>query len=67
MQGRNRDSDIENRLPDTAGEGEGGMNGESCIEIQTLGFRGGSLPCVKQRADRKLYSAESSAWGSGTT
>ena len=26
FQGRNRDADIENRLVDTAAEGEGGMN-----------------------------------------
>ena len=40
LQGRNRDTDIENRLVDTAGEGEGGMNWESSIEIY-------ALPCVK--------------------
>ena len=70
MQGRNRDSEIENRIPGTAGEREGGTNGERSIEIHTLGFPGGSdtLPRVKQRADGTLlYSAKSSAWGSVTT
>ena len=32
---------------DTVGEGEGGMNGESSIDIYTL-------PCVKQMAGEKL-------------
>ena len=41
LQGRNRDSDIENRFMDTAGEGEGRMNWGSSTEIHT------SL-CVKQ-------------------
>ena len=54
MQGRNRDSDIENRLTDTAWEGEGGMNKESSIETYTS-------PCVKQIASGNLlYDAGSS-------
>ena len=36
MQGRNGDTDIENGLMDTAGEGEGGKNWESSIDIYTL-------------------------------
>ena len=36
-----------NRLVDTVGEGEGGMNSESSFEIYTL-------PCVKQIAGEKL-------------
>ena len=36
LQGRNRDSDVENGLVDTAGEGEGGTNWESSIETYTL-------------------------------
>ena len=36
MQGRNRDADIENRLVGTAGEEEGGMNGDSSMETYTL-------------------------------
>ena len=34
------DTDVENRLVGTAGEGEGGMNQESRIDVHTL-------PCVK--------------------
>ena len=41
LQGRNRDVDIENRLVDTIGEGEGGKNWES-------GFEPYILPYVKQ-------------------
>ena len=47
LQGRNKDSDIENRLMGTVGEKEGGTNWESSIEIYTL-------PCVKQIAKAKL-------------
>ena len=36
LQGRNRDADIENRLVNTMGEGEGGMNRESNTEACTL-------------------------------
>ena len=32
MEGSNRDTDMENRPVDTAGEGEGGANWESSIE-----------------------------------
>ena len=35
LQGRNGDADIENRLVNTVGEGESGMNGES-ITIYAL-------------------------------
>ena len=34
----NRDTDVENRLVDTAGEGEGGMNWESNTDIYTLPY-----------------------------
>ena len=57
IQGRNRDADIENGLW-TQGEGEGGMNWKSCIEIYTS-------PCVKQIASRKLlliYNTRSPGW-----
>ena len=43
MQGMNRDADIQNRLVDTVGEGEGEVNWESNTDIYTL-------PCVKQTA-----------------
>ena len=36
LQGRNRDTDIENELVDTAGEGEGGSNWEHSKNIYTL-------------------------------
>ena len=36
MQGRNRDTDVENGLVDTVGKGEGGMNLESSTDIYTL-------------------------------
>ena len=41
MQGYNGDTDLENEVVDTVGEGEGKMNGESSIDIYTL-------PYVKQ-------------------
>ena len=47
FQTRNRHTDVENRLADTAGEGEGGMNRESVTDTCTL-LR------VKQTASRKL-------------
>ena len=47
LQGRNGDIDIENRLVNTAGEGEGGINWESSMDIYTL-------PRVKQTASGKL-------------
>ena len=40
LQGKNRDTDLEKSLVDTAGKGEGGTNWESSIEIYTL-------PCGK--------------------
>ena len=36
LQGRNRDTDIENKLVDPVEEGEGGTNWESSIDIYTL-------------------------------
>ena len=36
MQGRNRDTDLENKLVDPVGEGEGGTNWEKSIDIYTL-------------------------------
>ena len=40
LQGRNRNADVEEGLVDTVGEGEGGMNWEIRVDINTL-------PCVK--------------------
>ena len=47
MQGRNRHADVENGLGATAGEGEGGTNWESAIEIYTL-------PCERYLDSGKL-------------
>ena len=38
FQGSNADTDIENRLVDTVGEGEGGTNWESNMETYTLPY-----------------------------
>ena len=38
LQGRNRDTDIESRLVDIAGEREEGINWESGIETYTLPY-----------------------------
>ena len=38
MHGSNGDTDIENRIMDTVGEGEGGANGESSRETYTLPY-----------------------------
>ena len=46
MQGRN-DTDVENGLVDSIGEGEGGTDGESGIDIY-------KLSCVKEIAGEKL-------------
>ena len=55
LQDRNRDTDAENRLVDTVGEGAGGMNRQNSIDINTP-------PCVNQTASGKLlYSIKSSA------
>ena len=47
MQGRNGDTDVENGLVDTVGEGKSGMNRESSLDIYIL-------PCVKEIAGEKL-------------
>ena len=50
-----RDADVEHEFVDTMGEGEGGMNGESGIDIHTLS-------CVKQiTSGNLLYNTGSSA------
>ena len=53
LQGSSRDADIENRLVDTVGEGEGGMNWESSEETYTL-------PYVKQIDSGNLLCATGS-------
>ena len=57
FQGRNRHSDIENRLMTTARTGEGGTNWESSFEIYML-------PYVTN--GKLLYNAGSSTWCSVT-
>ena len=47
MQGSNGDADIANRLVDTVGKEEGGMNGERSTEHM--------LPYVKQIASGDLF------------
>ena len=54
MQGGNGDTNIEKRLVDPVGEGEGGKNGESSMETYTL-------PYVKLIArENLLYDSGSS-------
>ena len=62
MQGSNGNTGMENRLADTVGEeGEGGMNGESSMEISTP-------PYGKQIASGNLlYDSESLIGCSVTT
>ena len=56
MQGRNGDTDKENKLADIVGERKSGANGESNINLYTL-------PCVKQTAGEKLlHNTGSPAW-----
>ena len=47
MQGRNGEADVENRLVNTTGEGDGGTNGESSTETYPL-------PNVEETANGKL-------------
>ena len=61
MQGRNRDIDVKNKLVDTVGGGQGGMNQEIRTDIYTL-------PYVKQTASGNLlHNTASSAWCSVMT
>ena len=48
LKGSNQDTDMDNGLGDTAGEGESGMNGENSINIHPL-------VCAKQTAGRSCY------------
>ena len=54
MQGRNGDADVENKLGDTVGEGEGEPNCEGSIDMHTP-------PRVKQAASGKLLHNSGSA------
>ena len=56
-----QDTNTENRLVDTVGEGESEKNGESLINVHTL-------PCVKQIAGEKLlHNTGSPTWHSVMT
>ena len=56
MQGRNRDTDIENRFEYTVEEGKDGTNSENSTNMH-------ALPDVKQIASGKLqYNTWSSSW-----
>ena len=61
FQGSSRDADVETRLADAAGEGEGGRDWQSSVEACTL-------PYVERRASGELlYDAGNSAWYFVTT
>ena len=61
MQGGNGDTNIEKRLVDPVGEGEGGKNGESSMETYTR-------PHAREMASGNLlYDAGSSNRGSVST
>ena len=61
FQGRNGDTDVENRLADAVGQGESGTNAASSINIYIL-------LCVRQTAGEKLLcSTRSPIWCSVMT
>ena len=54
LQGSNRDTNIEKRLADPVGEGEGGTNWESSIETYTLPYVKQKLKCDLQ-GESEIY------------
>ena len=61
MQDRKRDTDIQNRLLDSVGEGEGGMFQENSIETFILTI-------VKQiTSPGWMHETSAQAWGTGKT
>ena len=61
MQNRKRDTDVQNRLLDSVGEGEGGMFQENSIEICVL-------PRVKQiTSPGWMHETGARAWCTGKT
>ena len=61
MQNRKRDKDVQNRLLDSVGEGEGGMFGENSIETCILSR-------VKQiTSPGWMYELSAQAWCTGKT
>ena len=61
MQNRKRDTDVQNRLLDSVGEGEGGMFRENCIETCILSM-------VKQiTSPGWVHETSARAWCTGKT
>ena len=61
MQNRKRDTDVQNRLLDSVGEGEGGMLQENSIETCILSM-------VKQiTSPGWMHETSAQAWGTGKT
>ena len=61
MQNRKRDTDVQNRLLDSVGEGEGGMFRENSIET-------GILSRVKQiTSPGRMHETSARAWCTGKT
>ena len=61
MQNRKRDTDVQNRLLDSVGEGEGGMFRENCIETCILSR-------VKQiTSPGWMHETSAQAWCTGKT
>ena len=61
MQNRKRDTDVQNRLLDSVGEGEGGMFGENSIETCILSI-------VKQiTSPGWMHETSAQAWCTGKT
>ena len=58
MQGNSGDSDVENGLVDTLGEGETDRNGESTIDMYTL-------PCATKIAGEKQGAQPGALWRPG--
>ena len=57
MQSSSRDTDIKNRLVDTAGEGEGGKNWETSIKTYTL-----LAVCRRESSGKCLYNSGDPTW-----
>ena len=61
MQNRKRDTDVQNRLGDSVGEGEGGMFGENSIETSILSR-------VKQISSQGwMHETSARGWCTGKT
>ena len=61
MQNRKRDTDVQNRILDSGGEGEGGMFRENCIETCILSIvKQITSPCW-------MHETSARAWCTGKT